>query len=275
MSPEIQLNNGSSIPQIGFGTSKSARPAASVEAAVRAGYRHIDTAQMYGNEAEVGEGVRASGVDRGELFITTKLNNGHHAPEDVRRTFQESLQRLRMDYVDLFLIHWPLPFLEIDYVETWKAMLELAESGRARAVGVSNFQPEHLDRLIEATGAAPAVNQIEAHPYFANNQVREYSKSLGIAIEAWSPLGKGNEFGDPALAQIAERLGRTVPQVILRWHLQRGDVLIPKSDTPERMAQNLEILDFELSQAEMDAVDALDKGEEARRSPHPNEFGKE
>ncbi len=141
MSPEIQLNNGSSIPQIGFGTSKSARPAASVEAAVRAGYRHIDTAQMYGNEAEVGEGVRASGVDRGELFITTKLNNGHHAPEDVRRTFQESLQRLRMDYVDLFLIHWPLPFLEIDYVETWKAMLELAESGRARAVGVSNFQP--------------------------------------------------------------------------------------------------------------------------------------
>lgn len=275
MSETIQLNSGTSIPQIGFGTSKSADAASSVEAAIRAGYRHIDTAQMYGNEAEVGQGARASSVAREELFITTKLNNGHHAPADVFSTFEESLEKLAMDYVDLFLIHWPMPHLEVDYVETWKAMLELAESGRAKAVGVSNFQPEHLDRIIKATGVAPAVNQIEVHPYFANNEVREYSKSLGIAIEAWSPLGKGNEFQDPALQEISAQIGRTVPQVILRWHLQRGDVLIPKSDDPQRMAQNADILGFELSAAQMEAIDALDKGEEARRSPHPNEFGEE
>ena len=275
MSSTIQLNTGISIPQIGFGTSKSADPAASVRAAIEAGYRHIDTAQMYGNEAEIGEGVRASGVAREELFITTKLNNGNHAPSDAFSTFEESLETLGLGYVDLFLIHWPMPHLEVDYVETWKAMLELAESGRTKAVGVSNFQPEHLDRIIEATGVAPAVNQIEVHPYFANNEVREYSKAQGIAVEAWSPLGKGNEFEDPVLHEISGRLGRSVPQVILRWHLQRGDVLIPKSDDPERMAQNFDILGFELSAADMASIDALDKGEEARRSPHPNEFGEE
>lgn len=275
MSSTIQLNTGISIPQIGFGTSKSADPAASVRAAIEAGYRHIDTAQMYGNEAEIGEGVRASGVAREELFITTKLNNGNHAPGDAFSTFEESLEKLGLGHVDLFLIHWPMPHLEVDYVETWKAMLELAESGRTKAVGVSNFQPEHLDRIIEATGVAPAVNQIEVHPYFANNEVRKYSKAQGIAVEAWSPLGKGNEFEDPVLHEISGRLGRSVPQVILRWHLQRGDVLIPKSDNPERMAQNFDILGFELSAPDMASIDALDKGEEARRSPHPNEFGEE
>lgn len=275
MSSTIQLNTGISIPQIGFGTSKSADPAASVRAAIEAGYRHIDTAQMYGNEAEIGEGVRASGVAREELFITTKLNNGNHAPADAFSTFEESLEKLGLGHVDLFLIHWPMPHLEVDYVETWKAMLELAESGRTKAVGVSNFQPEHLDRIIEATGVAPAVNQIEVHPYFANNEVRKYSKAQGIAVEAWSPLGKGNEFEDPVLHEISGRLGRSVPQVILRWHLQRGDVLIPKSDNPERMAQNFDILGFELSAPDMASIDALDKGEEARRSPHPNEFGEE
>ncbi len=275
MSSTIQLNTGISIPQIGFGTSKSVDPATSVRAAIEAGYRHIDTAQMYGNEAEIGEGVRASGVAREELFITTKLNNGNHAPADAFSTFEESLETLGLGYVDLFLIHWPMPHLEVDYVETWKAMLELAESGRTKAVGVSNFQPEHLDRIIEATGVAPAVNQIEVHPYFANNEVREYSKAQGIAVEAWSPLGKGNEFEDSVLHEISGRLGRSVPQVILRWHLQRGDVLIPKSDDPERMAQNFDILGFELSAADMASIDALDKGEEARRSPHPNEFGEE
>ncbi|GGE67093.1 aldo/keto reductase [Nesterenkonia cremea] len=275
MSSTIQLNTGISIPQIGFGTSKSADPVASVRAAIEAGYRHIDTAQMYGNEAEIGEGVRASGVAREELFITTKLNNGNHAPADAFSTFEESLEKLGLGHVDLFLIHWPMPHLEVDYVETWKAMLELAESGRTKAVGVSNFQPEHLDRIIEATGVAPAVNQIEVHPYFANNEVRKYSKAQGIAVEAWSPLGKGNEFEDPVLHEISGRLGRSVPQVILRWHLQRGDVLIPKSDNPERMAQNFDILGFELSAPDMASIDALDKGEEARRSPHPNEFGEE
>ena len=275
MTEKIQLNSGTSIPQIGFGTSKCTAPATAVEAAVRAGYRHVDTAQMYGNEAEVGQGARASGVAREDLFITTKLDNGHHAPADVFSTFEESLQKLGLDYVDLFLIHWPMPHLEVDYAETWKAMLELAESGRTKAVGVSNFQPEHLERIIEATGVAPAVNQIESHPYFANNEVRGYSKDRGIAVEAWSPLGKGDEFQDPALQEISAQLGRTVPQVILRWHLQRGDVLIPKSDDPQRMAQNLDILGFELSAAQTEAIDALDKGEQARRSPHPNDLGTE
>ncbi|GAA1816144.1 aldo/keto reductase [Nesterenkonia flava] len=270
----IELNSGTSIPQVGLGTSKSENAAASVESALRLGYRHVDTAQMYGNEDQVGAGVRASGVAREEVFLTTKLNNDFHAPAETRRTFEESLGRLGTDYVDLFLIHWPMPFLEVDYVDTWKTMVELQESGRARAIGVSNFQPEHLERIIEATGVVPAVNQIEVHPYFANNDVRQYCKSAGIAVEAWSPLGKGNEFGDPVISGIAERHGRSEAQVILRWHLQRGDVVIPKSDHETRQRENFDLFSFDLSGDEIAAIDALDQGEAGRRSPHPSEFGR-
>lgn len=274
MTTTLPLNSGAQIPQIGFGTSQAADAASSVAEALRAGYRHIDTAQMYGNESGVGEGVRASGVPREEVFVTTKLNNGHHATADVHRTFEESLNRLGFDYVDLFLIHWPLPFLETDYVETWKAMLELQDSGRARAVGVSNFQPEHLERIIEATGVTPAVNQIEVHPYFANDELRAFCRERGIVVAAWSPLGKGAELSDPVITQLAEKHGRPAAQVILGWHLQRGDVVIPKSDNPERIRANRDLAGFELPAEDLAAITALDKGEAGRRSPHPNEFGK-
>ncbi|WP_022873653.1 aldo/keto reductase [Nesterenkonia alba] len=275
MTTTIPLNSGGHIPQLGFGTSLSRTPVESVKAALQTGYRHVDTAQMYGNETEVGEGIRASGVPREEVFITTKLNNGHHAPADVHSTFEESLQRLGFDTVELFLVHWPMPHLEIDYVDTWKAMVELRDSGRAKSIGVSNFEPEHLDRIIEATGVTPAVNQIEVHPYFANNALREYCQKLGIVVEAWSPLGKGDELGEPTILRLAEELGRTPAQVVLRWHIQRGDVVIPKSDHPERMRENADVFSFELSDAHMAAIDGLDRGEDGRRSDHPNEVGKD
>ena len=274
MTTTLQLNSGAHIPQIGFGTSQLATPAESVAKALTVGYRHIDTAQMYQNETEVGQGLRNSGVPRGEVFITTKLHNPHHDPADVRRTFDESLQRLGLDYVDLFLIHWPMPFLQIDYVDTWKAVIELLETGRTTSIGVSNFQPDHLERIIDATGVTPAVNQIEIHPYFANNELREFSKARGIVVEAWSPLGKGDELSDPVVTEIAEKHGKTPAQVVLSWHLQRGDVAIPKSDTPSRIGQNFEVIGFELPDEDMAAIDALDKGEAGRRSPHPNEVGK-
>lgn len=274
MTTTIELNSGAHIPQLGFGTSKLATRVKSVAEALRVGYRHIDTAQMYENETEVGQALAASGVPREDVFLTTKLNNPHHAPADVHRTFDESLQRLGVGYVDLFLLHWPMPFLEIDYVDTWKAMIELLDSGRTKSIGVSNFQPDHLERIIEATGVTPAVNQVEVHPYFANNEVREFSKSRGIVIESWGPLGRGQELGDPVITEIAEKRERTPAQVILGWHLRRGDVAIPKSDTPQRIRENFEALGFELPDEDVAAIDSLDKGEEARQSLHPNELGK-
>ncbi|GAA1151432.1 aldo/keto reductase [Nesterenkonia lutea] len=266
----IQLNSGTQMPEIGFGTGKTSTEA--VVHALGAGYRLLDTAQMYGNEAEVGEAVRRSGVPREDVFVTTKLNNGNHAPAAVHETFETSLETLGFDYVDLFLIHWPMPMLDIDYVDTWKAMLELAESGRARAVGVSNFQPAHLQRLIDSTGAAPAVNQIEMHPYFPNDEVRTYCQERDIAVQAWSPLARTDQFGEPVLAEIAQRHGVTPAQVMLRWHLQRGVVAIPKSNSAERMAKNRDIYGFELQPQEMTAIAALDKGEEGRRGGHPESF---
>lgn len=270
---QLELNSGTSIPQLGFGTYATAQTADSVAAALRTGYRQIDTAQMYQNEAGVGEGVRASGIPRDEVFVTTKLNNPHHHPDDVHRTFNRSLDELGFDYVDLFLIHWPLPMIDIDYVDTWRAMIGIAESGRAKAIGVSNFLPEHLDRIIDETGVVPAANQIEVHPYFANNEVRAYCADKGILVQAWSPLGKGDEFGDPVLTDVASRVGRSEAQVILRWHIQRGDVVIPKTDRPARMQENFTVFDFELSTEEMSAIDALDKGEAGRRGGHPSTFG--
>ncbi|MCH8561453.1 MULTISPECIES: aldo/keto reductase [unclassified Nesterenkonia] len=266
----IELNSGTQMPEIGFGTGKATTEA--MVSALHAGYRLLDTAQMYGNEAEVGEAVRRSGVDRAAVFLTTKLNNGNHAPTAVRETFTESLVTLGFDYVDLFLMHWPMPMLDIDYVDTWKAMLELAEDGRARAVGVSNFQPAQLERLIEASGVAPAVNQIEMHPYFPNDDARRFCQERGIVVQAWSPLARTDQFGDPVLTQIAQRLGVTAAQVMLRWHLQRGVVAIPKSNSAERIATNMDIHSFELSDQDMTAIATLDKGEDGRRGGHPDTF---
>ncbi|TLP74206.1 aldo/keto reductase [Nesterenkonia sphaerica] len=274
MTSTFELNSGHEIPRVGFGTSALHDPAEAVAAALQSGYRAVDTAQMYRNEEAVGQGLRASAVPREEVFITTKLNNQFHAPAEVHRTFAESLDRLGLETVDLFLIHWPVPSLEVDYVDTWKAMIELRDAGRASAIGVSNFQQEHLERIIDATAVVPAVNQIEVHPYFANNELRAYSKAQGIAVEAWSPLGKGDELSDPVLSVIAQRLGRTPAQVVLRWHLQRGDVVIPKTDSPARMQENFDVWGFELSDQEMAELDSLDRGEAGRRGPHPNEFGR-
>ncbi|MBO0594820.1 aldo/keto reductase [Nesterenkonia sp. E16_7] len=266
----ITLNSGIQMPEIGFGTGK-ATPEAMV-AALHAGYRLLDTAQMYGNEAEVGEAVRRSGVERAEVFATTKLNNGNHDPDAVRETFAESLKTLGFDYVDLFLMHWPMPMLDIDYVDTWSAMVKLCEDGRARAVGVSNFQPAQLERLIEATGVTPAVNQIEMHPYFPNEEVRAFCQERGIVVQAWSPLARTDQFADPVLTEIAQRLGVTPAQVMLRWHLQRGVVAIPKSSSPERIASNRDLYSFVLSEQDMAAIATLDQGEDGRRGGHPDTF---
>ncbi|MGJ9407240.1 aldo/keto reductase [Nesterenkonia aurantiaca] len=266
----ITLNSGIQMPEIGFGTGK-ATPDGMV-AALHAGYRLLDTAQMYGNEAEVGEAVRRSGAERAEVFVTTKLNNGNHDPEAVRETFAESLETLGFEYVDLFLMHWPMPMLDIDYVDTWSAMLELLEDGEARAVGVSNFQPAQLERLIEATGVTPAVNQIEMHPYFPNEEIRRFCQERGIVVQAWSPLARTDQFADPVLTEIARRLGVTPAQVMLRWHLQRGVVAIPKSSSPERIKSNRDLYGFVLSEQDMAAIATLDQGEDGRRGGHPDTF---
>ena len=282
--PTITLHNGKRIPQLGFGTlsvppdrnptpANTAKTAEVVGLALACGYRHVDTAQMYGNERGVGRAIAESGVPREELWITSKLGNGQHRPEDVRRSFDETLSKLGLHYLDLFLIHWPLPTLyDGDYVSTWKAMTELLADGRLRAAGVSNFQPEHLDRIMAETGVVPVVNQIEVHPYFRNDSVRKATRRHGIAIEAWSPLGQGHLLSDPVITEIAGRLGKTVAQIILRWHIQHGHIVFPKSMHRERIEENLSIFDLELSDREVAAIDSLDKGEAGRIGPNPDTF---
>ena len=237
------------------------------------GYRHIDTAEMYGNEREVGEAIRQSGLDRAEVFVTSKLNNTFHRPDDARRAFDGTLEALGFDHVDLFLIHWPLPTLyDGDFVSTWKALEEFRGDGRARSIGVSNFQVEHLERLAAETETVPAVNQIELHPYFQNREERAYDEEHGIATEAWSPIAQGEVLDDPAIADMAERVGRTPAQVVLRWHIQRGNIVFPKSVTPERIRENFEIFDFELEDGDLELIDDLDRGEGGRNGPHPDRF---
>jgi 2,5-diketo-D-gluconate reductase A len=273
--PDITLNDGATIPQLGFGVFQipPAETARAVEHALQVGYRHIDTAEMYGNEREVGEAIRAAGVDRGDVFVTSKLNNGAHRPEDARRAFDGTLTALGFDYVDLFLIHWPLPSLyDGDFVSTWKTLEEFKGDGRARSIGVSNFQPEHLDRLAAETDTVPAVNQIELQPYFQNRDTKIYDDDHDIATEAWSPIAQGEVLDDPAIAEIAERVGRTPAQVVLRWHLQSGNIVFPKSVTPDRISENFELFDFELEPDEVERIDELDRGEGGRTGPHPDRF---
>jgi 2,5-diketo-D-gluconate reductase A len=273
--PDIDLNNGQKIPQLGFGVFQidPAETAEAVGTALEVGYRHIDTAEMYGNEKGVGEGIRASGLDRSEVFVTSKLNNGYHRPDDARAAFDETLGALGFDYVDLFLIHWPLPTrYGGDFVSTWQVLEEFYRQGRARSIGVSNFQTQHLRRLAAETEIPPAVNQIEVHPYLTNEEVRAYGIEHGIATEAWSPIAQGGVLGDPEITTIADRVGKTPAQVVLRWHLQRGDIIFPKSTTPSRIKENFEIFDFDLSADDVTAISALDKGEEGRTGPNPDVF---
>jgi 2,5-diketo-D-gluconate reductase A len=270
--PTVQLNDGHTIPQLGFGVFQIApeETAAAVGHALATGYRHIDTAEMYGNEKQVGEAIRASWIDRREVFVTSKLNNGFHAYDDALRAFDGTLRALGHDYVDLFLIHWPMPDVGIDYVETWRAMERILASGGARAIGVSNFQPHHLQRVLDETDIVPAVNQIEAHPYLTQDDAREFGAAHGIVTEAWAPIAQGKVLGDPVIVEVAERLGRTPAQVTLRWHIQRGDVVFPKSVTRRRVEENFALFDFELGPEDMDAITGLNRDE--RIGPDPDQF---
>ncbi len=271
----ITLNNGITIPQLGFGVFqiKPEQTAEAVRIALETGYRHIDTAEMYANEAGVGEGVRASGLDRSEVFITSKLNNGFHRPDDARRAFDETLTALGSDYVDLFLIHWPLPTLyDGDYVSTWRTLEEFAREGRARSIGVSNFEIDHLQRLFDDSDVLPVVNQIEVHPYFTNATVSDFGTKHHIITESWSPIAQGGVLDDPVIGEIAARLDRTPAQVTLRWHIEKGYIVFPKSVTLERIRENVAIFDFSLTDADVRAIDGLDRGESGRTGPHPATF---
>ncbi|CAM3249432.1 2,5-diketo-D-gluconate reductase A [Williamsia muralis] len=273
--PNITLNGGNTIPQLGFGVFqiKPEDTADAVKTALDIGYRHIDTAEMYGNEKEVGEGIRASGIPRDEIFVTSKLNNSFHEPDAARKAFDTTLSDLGFDYIDLFLIHWPLPTqYGGDYVSTWNTMIEFAKSGRSKSVGVSNFQVEHLERLAKETELVPAVNQIEVHPYLSNDTVRKYGRDHGIATEAWSPIAQGKVLDDPVITDLAAEVSKSPAQVVLRWHIQRGDIIFPKSVTPKRVQENFALFDFELDSDAVAKIDALDKGEDGRVGPNPDTF---
>ncbi len=269
--PMIRLASGVEIPQFGFGVFQIPPPdtVAAVRYALDAGYRHIDTAQMYGNEREVGQAIAESGVPREDVFVTTKLANDRHGYDEAIAALGESLRRLGTDYVDLFLIHWPRPRLG-KYVETWRAFEKLAADGRARSIGVSNFTPAHLDTLLAATDTVPDVNQVELHPAFQQPELRAYHRAHGIATEAWSPIAQGEVLDDPIIAELAERHDRTPAQVVLRWHIQLGNIVFPKSKTPSRIRENINIFDFELSADDMAMIATLDRGH--RTGPDPDKF---
>jgi 2,5-diketo-D-gluconate reductase A len=269
--PTISLNNGVEIPQLGFGVFQIP-PDETVKATTTAldiGYRHIDTAQMYGNEREVGRAVRESGIPRDEVFVTSKLNNNRLERDDILRSLDTSLTEMGFDYLDLFLIHWPLPAVS-DFVARWKVMEEIYAGGRVKAIGVSNFQPHHLRTLFAASEVRPAVNQIEVHPYLVQDELRAFDAEHQIVTEAWAPIAKGRVNDDPAIREIAAQVGRTPAQVTLRWHVQRGDVVFPKSVTRSRIEENFGIFDFELDESAMSAISALDRGE--RTGPDPDSF---
>ncbi len=271
----ITLNNGTTIPQLGFGVFQvpPEETAETVSKAFEVGYRHIDTAEMYQNEEGVGEAVKASGIARDELYITSKLNNGFHKPDDARRAFDETLTKLGLDRIDLFLIHWPLPTLyDGDFVSTWKTLAEFVEDGRATSIGVSNFQPAHLDRIVTETGVVPAVNQIEVHPYFTNEEARAASIRHGVEVEAWSPIAQGKVLDDELINKIGTNYGKTASQVTLRWHVERGDIVFPKSMSQDRMRENFDIFDFSLTHDEVEQISGLDRGEDGRNGPNPDTF---
>ena len=266
--PQMDLNSGDSIPQYGFGTWQIEPEDAgdAVGEALRLGYRLVDTAAVYGNEREVGEALNGSGIDRAELYVTTKVWNSDHGRDATRKACHESLSKLGLDYLDLYLIHWPVPSHDM-YVETWQAMEELRDEGLIRSIGVCNFNEEHLDRLAADTDTVPAVNQVELHLYFQQAGLRQANADRGILTEDWSPLAEGRPFEEETVKGIADAHERTPAQVVLRWHLQLGSVVIPKSVTPERIAENLEVFDFELSDEEMDRLAELDRGERTGSDP--------
>jgi 2,5-diketo-D-gluconate reductase A len=270
--PTVRLNAGTSMPQLGFGVFKVPNDQATdaVLAAFDAGYHSIDTAAMYRNEEGVGRAIAQSGLPRHELFITTKLDNDAHGTDEALRAFEESRSRLGLDYLDLYLIHWPLPAQD-RYVETWRALERLHSEGLARAVGVSNFTAGHLRRLVTETDVVPALNQVELHPYLTQEPLRAFDAQHGIATEAWSPLAKGGELlSDPVITALAQKYDKTPAQVVLRWHLQLGNVVIPKSVTPSRIRENIDVFDFELAEDDVTSIDDLNRDE--RTGPDPDVF---
>ncbi|AMM21334.1 oxidoreductase [Frondihabitans sp. PAMC 28766] len=268
--PTVTLNDGKTIPQLGFGVFQI-EPENTLEAtlaALEVGYRHLDTAEMYGNEKEVGQAVEQSGIPRSEIFVTSKLNNPFHAPEDALEQGKKSAELLG-GYTDLFLIHWPIASV-IDFVPTWKSLEELYHQGVSRSIGTSNFHAHHLNKLRDQTTITPAVNQIEVHPYLAQEELRAYGREHGIATEAWSPIAQGLVLDDPTIVRIAGAVGKSPAQVTLRWHIQRGDIIFPKSVTRSRIEENFDIFDFELSGEDMTDITTLDKGQ--RTGPDPDKF---
>lgn len=270
--PSITLNNGSVMPQLGFGVWQvpDDEAASAVSTALEAGYRSIDTAAIYGNERGTGRGIASSGVPREEVFVTTKLWNADQGHDSTLRAFDASLEKLGLDHVDLYLIHWPMPDVD-KYVESWKAFEKIYAEGRAKAVGVSNFHPAHLQRLLDETGTVPAVNQIELHPHLQQDVPRAFHAGHGIATEAWSPLGQGKDLlQEPTLTAVAEKHGKTPAQVVLRWHLQLGNVVIPKSVTPSRIRENIDVFGFELDDEDLRTIAGLDSG--TRLGADPDEM---
>jgi 2,5-diketo-D-gluconate reductase A len=269
--PRVSLRPEVEIPQLGYGVFQipPKETEQAVARALDAGYRHIDTAAAYRNEGSVGQAIHASGIPRSEVFVTTKCWNDDHGKDKAKRAFKASLERLELEHIDLYLIHWPVPAHDL-YVETWQAFIELQAEGLVRAIGVSNFQPAHLERIVAATGVVPAINQVELHPYFQQAGLRHEHARLGILTEAWSPLGQGLELEDARIVEIAQAHAKTPAQAIVRWHLQLGNVVIPKSVTPERIVENFDVFDFELSAAEMEAIRELDEGK--RIGPDPDTF---
>ncbi|GAB3916548.1 oxidoreductase [Microlunatus endophyticus] len=270
--PTVTLNDGRAIPQLGIGVWQVSNDdiEATVAKALEVGYRHIDTAQGYQNEKGVGDAFTASGLSRHDVWVTTKLANGKHSRTDAVDELKISLEKLGMDYVDLYLIHWPTP-TKGDFVETWRGMQDALESGLAKSIGVSNFQPAHLDAVVADGGVVPAVNQIELHPTFANQAAVDGSLKHGIKVESWSPLGLGADLGNDTVARIAAATGKTPAQVIIRWHLQKGYIVFPKSVTPSRIEENFDVFDFELTTDDLAAIDALDAGN--RTGGNPDIFG--
>jgi diketogulonate reductase-like aldo/keto reductase len=270
--PVLDLNDGNKAPQLGFGVFQipDGETADAVASALAAGYRSLDTAAIYKNEAGVHQGIERSGVARGDIFLTTKLWNAEQGFDSTLKAFDASLKKLGTDYVDMYLIHWPTPKRDL-YVDTWKAFIRLRGEGRIRSIGVSNFQPAHLERVVKETGVVPVVNQIELHPDFAQRDVVAANTKLKIITEAWSPLGQGGDLlKNDALVAIGKKHGKTPAQVIIRWHVQLGHMVIPKSVTPERIKANIAVFDFELSADEMKTIDGLDAGN--RMGPHPGEL---
>lgn len=268
----VTLHNGVTIPQLGFGTYliPNEQVADAIKHALDAGYRHIDTAQYYKNESGIGEALKASGINREDLFITTKVWNSHHGYEQTLEAFEESLERLKLDYIDLYLVHWPCPKFD-KYVETYKALETLYKEGKVRAIGVCNFDIEHLERLFAECEIKPMINQVECHPYFQQKEMKRFCREHKIHFESWSPLYRGEEvLEEPIIKELAKKHGKTPAQIILRWHLQEGSIVIPKSVHPERIRKNIDVFDFTLSDEDMELIASLDRNQQ--RGPVPKEM---